>query len=183
MPKFTIIEEGHYYKLQQDGRTVAVISDCEAYIAKGIARKLSRSTNYYTTLLQIKRSRERKIDIDAVNEMLEVTPFQISRGRYVEPDHGGSVTLPTICAGTRDGESYHDFAIVDEGDEVCAAFCALAAAIERRELAQADCKQQRDELLAALKHLQHNARKSGADMGLALEIATVVIAKAEGGRP
>lgn len=39
---------------------------------------------------------------------------------------------------------------------------------------------QRDELLAALCHLYHNAKKSGAEMGLGLDVARAAIAKAEG---
>ena len=35
---------------------------------------------------------------------------------------------------------------------------------------------QRDELLPALEHLEHNARKSGANMGLALDVARAAIA-------
>lgn len=37
----------------------------------------------------------------------------------------------------------------------------------------------KEELLEALKHLEHNARMSGADMGLALDVAASAIAKAE----
>lgn len=40
---------------------------------------------------------------------------------------------------------------------------------------------QRDELLAALEHLHHNAKASGAEMGLALDVAEEAIAKAKGG--
>ncbi|KEP91398.1 hypothetical protein [Aeromonas caviae] len=40
---------------------------------------------------------------------------------------------------------------------------------------------QRDELLAALEHLHHNAKVSGAEMGLALDVAGKAIAKAKGG--
>lgn len=36
------------------------------------------------------------------------------------------------------------------------------------------------ELLAALKHLRHNAKMSGADMGLALDVADAAIGKATG---
>lgn len=36
------------------------------------------------------------------------------------------------------------------------------------------------DLLAALIHLEHNARKSGAEMGLALVVAREAIAKATG---
>ena len=36
------------------------------------------------------------------------------------------------------------------------------------------------ELLAALRHLEHNARASGAEMGLALDVARATIAKATG---
>lgn len=39
------------------------------------------------------------------------------------------------------------------------------------------------ELLEALKHLRHNARASGAEMGLALDVADAAIAKATGGQP
>lgn len=39
------------------------------------------------------------------------------------------------------------------------------------------------ELLDALIHLEHNARKSGADMGLALDVARAAITKAQGGIP
>lgn len=35
------------------------------------------------------------------------------------------------------------------------------------------------ELLAALEHLHHNARASGAEMGLALDVAVSAIAKAK----
>lgn len=35
------------------------------------------------------------------------------------------------------------------------------------------------DLLSALKHLEHNARLSGAEMGLALDVASAAIAKAE----
>ncbi len=37
------------------------------------------------------------------------------------------------------------------------------------------------ELLAALEHLHHNAKASGAEMGLALDVAESAIAKAKGG--
>ena len=36
------------------------------------------------------------------------------------------------------------------------------------------------DLLEALKHLEHNAHKSGANMGLALDVARAAIAKATG---
>ena len=36
------------------------------------------------------------------------------------------------------------------------------------------------ELLAALEHLHHNSRASGAEMGLALDVAVSAIAKAKG---
>lgn len=36
-------------------------------------------------------------------------------------------------------------------------------------------------LLMALRHLEHNARKSGADMGMALDVAREAIAEATGG--
>lgn len=39
------------------------------------------------------------------------------------------------------------------------------------------------DLLAALMHLEHNARVSGAEMGLALEVAKDAIAKAVGPNP
>lgn len=38
-----------------------------------------------------------------------------------------------------------------------------------------------NELLAALVHLHHNARASGVEMGLALDVAEEAIAKAKGG--
>lgn len=41
--------------------------------------------------------------------------------------------------------------------------------------------EQREELLAALEHLHHNAKASGAEMGLALDVAEEAIAKAKGG--
>lgn len=44
---------------------------------------------------------------------------------------------------------------------------------------KAEAVAQRYELLAALKHLEHNARKSGAEMGLALDVAQEAIAKCE----
>ena len=37
-----------------------------------------------------------------------------------------------------------------------------------------------DDLLEALKHLRHNARASGAEMGLALDVADAAIARALG---
>lgn len=40
---------------------------------------------------------------------------------------------------------------------------------------------QRDELLQALIHLHHNAKASGAEMGLALDVAKDAIAKVKGG--
>lgn len=46
MPKFTIIEEGHYFKLQQDGRTVAVISDCTEEGAQKIARLMAENAHW-----------------------------------------------------------------------------------------------------------------------------------------
>ena len=39
------------------------------------------------------------------------------------------------------------------------------------------------ELLEALKHLEHNASASGADMGLGLDAARAAIAKAQGEQP
>ena len=41
-------------------------------------------------------------------------------------------------------------------------------------------RQQRNELLAALEHLHHNAKASGAEMGLALDVAEEAIVKAKG---
>ncbi|WP_273763560.1 hypothetical protein [Aeromonas hydrophila] len=41
--------------------------------------------------------------------------------------------------------------------------------------------QLRNELLAALEHLHHNAKASGAEMGLALDVAEEAIAKAKSG--
>lgn len=44
-----------------------------------------------------------------------------------------------------------------------------------------ELRDQRDELLTALEHLEHNARKSGANMGLALDVARTAIASVKGG--
>lgn len=54
----------------------------------------------------------------------------------------------------------------------------LVAAVGNQLL---DIEKQRDELLEALKHLHHNAKESGAEMGLALDVAESAIAKAKGG--
>lgn len=45
--------------------------------------------------------------------------------------------------------------------------------------AVAEMAKQRAELLEALKHLRHNARASGAEMGLALDVADEAIYNAE----
>lgn len=55
---------------------------------------------------------------------------------------------------------------------------ALAEKIDKLEASLINITEQRDELLEALKHLEHNARKSGANMGLALDFAADAIAKA-----
>lgn len=59
----------------------------------------------------------------------------------------------------------------------------LDAAHESKREAFKELKQLRSlnqELLEALVHLHHNAKRSGADMGLALDVAEDAIQKARG---
>lgn len=168
MPKFTIEEHGpECYGLYQDGKRIAVISDCEEETAKEMTRKLNG-----------------EIDIDAVNAALDTTPFHIGRGSWQTLSGQWE---PTIWAGPRDGEAFRDFSLVEDGDEVFSAFLALASAMHRRDEGQADYKQQRDELLEALKDVwEQNICGCGhpacRDCKLDL-IASTAIAKAEGGQP
>ncbi len=68
--------------------------------------------------------------------------------------------------------------------EIQEAGSALVAYLTTPEAASAPvaltpAQQHADELLAALTHLHHNARASGAEMGLALDVAGELIAKVE----
>lgn len=72
-----------------------------------------------------------QIDIGAVNSALDTTAFHIGRG--ATPSNSGE-WLPTIWAEPRFGEVFRDVSIVEDGDELFAAFLSLASAIRRREL-------------------------------------------------
>lgn len=168
MPKFTILEEGHYYKLHQDGKTVAVLSECDEETAEALVRKLNG-----------------EIDIDAANAALDGTAFHIGRGSWQTLE---GEFIPSIWAGPKDEETFRDFSVVEDGDETFSAFRALAGAINRREQFQLGLKHQRDELLEALKIAHKAMRFIGLidsyinynEAEIATKAVEAAIAKAEG---
>lgn len=135
MPNYTIIEEGHYCKLQQDGRTVAVISDCDEGAAIGFAIAINSQGKLRNALSRVASAVGGFASPDCSVEFLsEDVPREVELviSRLKQQRDGLLAALENIrsMVDTDDPESYRS-----DDREGCldAVFSAAAASIAEAE--------------------------------------------------